>query len=136
MKLLVDACVWSLSLRRRATAHITPAEQKVIFALKEAIGDRRVAIIGPIRQEILSGIRDRARLAKVRELLDPFRDEEIASADYIQAARMFNTCQDHGVGCGPIDMLLCAVAARLQCDILTCDQGLRRCADVLKTAGL
>ncbi len=136
MKLLVDTCVWSLSLRRRDAARLDPAEEKIRAALKETIRDRRIVMIGPIRQEILSGIRDRGQFAKVQDLLDPFRDEEIAPEDYIQAARMFNVCQDHGVRCGPVDMLLCAVAARLQCGILTCDRSLQRCADVLKGAGL
>ena len=136
MKELVDTCVWSLSLRRRDTTRIDAQEQQALAQLKEAIRDRRTAIIGPIRQEILSGIRDRAQFAKIQELLDPFRDEAVTAADYVDAARLFNLCQDHGVQCGPVDMLICAVAVRMHWAILTFDQGLKRCIQVLQTEGL
>jgi hypothetical protein len=136
LKELVDTCVWSLSLRRRDKTRINAQEQQALAQLKEAIRDRRAAIIGPIRQEILSGIRDRAQFAKIQELLDPFRDEAVTAADYVDAARLFNLCQDHGVQCGPVDMLICAVAVRMHWAILTFDQGLKRCIHVLQTEGL
>ena len=43
---------------------------------------------------------------------------------------------DHGVECGPIDILICAVAVKMHYDILTYDQGLKRCIQVLRTEGL
>ena len=136
MKLIVDTCVWSLSLRRRNAARINTGEQQLLTQLREAIQDRRVVMLGPIRQEILSGIRDKAQFAKTEELLDPFRDEQIAAGDYVEAARLFNLCQTHGVQCGPVDILICAVAVRNRFRILTTDQGLERCLEVLKTEGI
>ena len=135
MKTIVDTCVWSLALRRRNKTQINPREQQLIFEFREAVQDRRAAIVGPIRQEILSGIRNRAQFAKTEDLLDPFCDEEIVAADYVQAARFFNLCRDHGIECGPVDILLCAVAARKRFTILTSDQGLKRCVAVLRTEG-
>jgi predicted nucleic acid-binding protein len=134
LKLLVDTCVWSLSLRRRDKTRISAYEQQILAQLIEAIQDRRAAIIGPVRQEILSCIRDRAQFAKTEELLEPFCDEGLTTADYVQAAHLFNVCQDHGVQCGPVDILLCAVAARMKYSILTYDQGLMCCIEVLRTA--
>jgi hypothetical protein len=136
LKEIVDTCVWSLSLRRRDKTRINANEQQMLAQFREAIQDRRAVIIGPIRQEILSGIRDQAQFAKAEELLDPFRDEEVTTADYVDAARLFNLCQDHGVQCGPVDILLCAVAARKHYGILTYDQGLKRCMEVLRSEGL
>src|ERR1035437_6885065 len=136
MKLIVDTCVWSLSLRRQDPTRINADEQQILTQMREAIQDRRAAIIGPIRQEVLSGIRNKAHFAKTEELLEPFRDEEIIAADYLQAARLFNLCRDHGVECGPVDTLICAVAARKRFGILTSDQGLQRCVHVLRSAGL
>jgi hypothetical protein len=104
--------------------------------LREAIQDRRVVMIGPIRQEILSGIKDRAQFAKTEELLDPFCNEAIVDGDYVEAARLFNLCRAHGVQCGPVDMLICAVAVRGPYRILTNDQGLLNCVEVLKAEGL
>lgn len=136
MKLIVDTCVWSLSLRRRSAARLNAGEQQIVAQLKEAIQDGRALIAGPIRQEILSGIRDKAQFAKTEGLLDPFLDEEIAESDYVEAARFFNLFQDHGVQCGSTDALLCAVAVRNRYGILTCDGGLLRCIGVLRAEGL
>jgi len=136
MKTIVDTCVWSLALRRQDPSKLTAVDLQIIAQLQEAIREGRVIIIGPIRQEILSGIRNKARFAKTQALLDPFRDEEIAAEDFVDAARFFNFCCDHGVECGTIDILICAVAARAQYDILTNDKGLKRCIQLLRTQGL
>ena len=134
MKVIVDTCVWSLSLRRRSAARLNIAEQQMVEQLRHAIQDGKAAIIGPIRQEILSGIRDKAHFSKTKGLLDPFVDEEIVASDYLEAARLYNLCRDHGVECGPLDILICAVAVRNHYDILTSDAGLGRCIAVLRGA--
>jgi predicted nucleic acid-binding protein len=136
MKVIVDTCVWSLSLRRRSAARLKTGEQQMVAQLREAIQDGNALIVGPIRQEILSGIRDKAQFAKTEELLDPFRDEDITASDYVDAARLFNLCQDHGVQCGAVDTLLCAVAVRNRYGILTYDGGLKRCIEALRAEGL
>jgi len=132
MKVIVDTCVWSLSLRRRSAASLKIGEQQMVAQLRQAIQDGNAAIIGPIRQEILSGIRDKAHFARTEGLLDPFRDEEITASDYVEAARLYNLCRDHGVECGSLDILICAVAVRNHYDILTSDAGLGRCISVLR----
>jgi predicted nucleic acid-binding protein len=136
MKALVDTCVWSLMLRRRNPDQINPAERRIVSELKEAIQERRAAIIGPVRQEILSGIRDGAVFAFTAGLLEPFRDVEILPGDFVEAARLFNLCRNHGVQSGPVDILLCAVAARNHYAILTIDHGLERCVEVLRMEGI
>jgi predicted nucleic acid-binding protein len=135
MKIIVDTCIWSLSLRRANQARLTAQEQKVVADLREAIRDDRVAIIGPIRQELLSGIRDKTKFTQTRDLLGPFLDEEIVPEDYVEAARLFNLCRDHGVECGPVDILICSVAIRSGYSILTTDHGLTRCIEVLRSKG-
>jgi len=50
--LLVDTSVWSLALRRKK-AEVLSGEQMLAAALAQAIADARVAMIGPIRQELL-----------------------------------------------------------------------------------
>ncbi len=55
MKVLVDTSVWSIVLRR---AKRTRGE--VSDELRSLILEHRVEIIGPIRQEILSGLREDA----------------------------------------------------------------------------
>jgi hypothetical protein len=128
----VDTCVWSLALRRRNKALLQAEEQRLFGLLSEAIRDGRVMMIGPIRQELLCGIRDKAHFARTQRLLEAFADEELATDDYVEAARCFNSCRKHGVESGGIDMLICAVAAQRRCGILTSDRGLLRCIEVLR----
>jgi hypothetical protein len=54
MKVLIDTPIWSLALRREKT--LSRGEQALIAELNELINEVRVALIGPIRQELLSGI--------------------------------------------------------------------------------
>lgn len=63
MRVLVDTSVWSLALRRGAAESVSVPAQ----ALRSLLADHRIQMIGPIRQELLSGIRDERqfdRLAK------------------------------------------------------------------------
>lgn len=136
MKLLVDTCAWSLLLRRKSSAALNRDEQATLTSLTEAIRDGRVAIIGPIRQEILSGIRGSGQFEKLRNALTAFPDEELSTLNYEEAARLFNICRSQGIACGSTDILICAVAARKQWNILTYGQGLKRCMEVLQTEGL
>jgi hypothetical protein len=136
VKVLVDTCVWSLALRRKNRTALSANEQRMVASLTQAIQDGRVAMIGPIRQEVLSGIKNSAQFEKLRSALEAFPDEPLTTLHYEEAARLFNLCRGHGVECGPVDILICAVAARQHWTILTSDQGLKRCMDVLKTEKL
>lgn len=53
MKVLVDTPVWSYALRTRQTEYSNEIDQ-----FESLIKDQRALIIGPIRQEILSGYSD------------------------------------------------------------------------------
>jgi predicted nucleic acid-binding protein len=135
VKVLVDTCIWSLALRRSSAVRSGP-EGALVAALEEALRDGRAAIIGPIRQEILSGIRDQAQFEKIRKTLQPLEDEALTTSDFEQAAKLFNLRRSHGVQCGPIDMLICAVVVRTRWAIMSSDEGLLRCVKVLQTCGL
>ena len=136
MSVLADACTWSLLLRRKNRAALSGDEQMLLTSLTESIQDGRVVIIGPVRQEVLSGIKDLAQFEKLRAALKAFRDEPLTTHHYEEAARLFNLCRSHGVECGSTDMLICAVAVELDLAVLTNDQGLLRCIQVLRTEGL
>ena len=132
MKVLVDTCVWSLSLRRRkGTTGLTSDEQGLVIVLTEAIRDGRIAMVGPIRQELLSGIRDAGQFEKLRSILDAFPDEPITTEIYVEAARLDNLCRARGVQCGEVDMLLCAAASHYGWTILTSDVSLLSCNKVI-----
>jgi predicted nucleic acid-binding protein len=128
MKVLVDTSVWSLAFRRRAPADPTVEE------LRRLIGHGRAAMVGPIRQEILSGIRDTTTFERLRDHLRAFPDEPITQADYERAAECFNTCRARGLQGSNTDFLLCAVAERHKLPILTTDDDFARYARVLPIA--
>ena len=136
MKTLVDSCVWSLLLRRKDKSALSGDEQQKVMLMRNAIQDGRVAIIGPIRQEVLSGVKDSAQFEKLRRSLETFQDGPLTTPLYEDAARMFNLCRSRGVECGRVDMLLCAVAVLKHWAILTNDGGLKRCIEVLRTEGV
>lgn len=135
MKVLVDTCAWSLLLRRGNPVALNGEENFMLTSLKDAIQDGRVAMVGPVRQEVLSGIKESAQFARLRNALEAFPDEPITTEDYEEAARLFNFCRSRGVECGAVDILLCAVASRERWSLLTNDGGIKRCMEALKLEG-
>jgi predicted nucleic acid-binding protein len=126
MRVLVDSSVWSLALRRRRG--IDGPEVQELRSLAE---EGRVAIIGPIRQELLSGVRTAESFERLRDHLQPFPDEPLETADFERAAEHFNNCRARGVQGSNTDFLICAVAERRDLPILTTDDDFSRFAAVL-----
>jgi predicted nucleic acid-binding protein len=81
-----------------------------------------VEIIGPIRQEVLSGIRDRSKLETVRDRLRAFPDLEIGTGDYEEAAAYYNRCRAKGIQGSFTDCVICAAAVRHELEIFTDDR--------------
>lgn len=127
MKVLVDTAIWSLALRRRGGS----GNDAAIAELASLVEDGRVAMIGPIRQELLSGIREQAQFERLRQHLRAFPDTEITSADHEEAASFFNRCREKGVQGSNTDFLICAVAARHDFSIFTTDEDFKHFAGVL-----
>lgn len=90
--------------------------------LRALIADLAVRIIGPIRQEILSGIKSGAQFDQLRETLRAFPDLPLNSQDYERAAEFFNTCRRQGVQGSNTDFLICAIAERNDLAIFTTDR--------------
>ena len=78
-------------------------------------------LVGPIRQEILSGIRREETFIAIQESLGDFRYLDIFPSDYDLAARFFNVCRAHGITGTAVDLLICAVAHRFDVPIFTTD---------------
>ena len=118
MKVLVDTSVWSLALRRRRSER----QAAVAAELARLIAEFEVAIIGPIRQELLSGIREEKQYLVLQEKLRAFPDLRLEAADYEMAARFFNECRAKGVQGSNTDFLLCAVSVLRGMTIFTTDK--------------
>jgi predicted nucleic acid-binding protein len=116
VNVLVDTSVWSLALRRPA-APVSAETSELIELVREG----RVAIIGAIRQEILSGIRLAEQYKKLRDRLRAFGDIQLDGLDYEEAATCFNRCRAKGLQGSNTDFLMCAVSLRRDLAILTAD---------------
>ena len=81
-----------------------------------------MVMIGPVRQELLSGIRDPAQFRKLRDHLRAFPDLPLATADFEYAAELFNLCRAKGVQGSNTDFLIGAIAVNHQLAILTTDK--------------
>ncbi len=85
------------------------------------IADDGVALLGVIRQEVLSGIREVEQFVRLREYLRAFPNLELAIEDDELAAEFYNICRRNGIQGSNTDFLICAVASRRGYSILTTD---------------
>jgi len=103
----------------------------VTQALAEVIRDGRAQLVGVVRQELLSGIREEERFRKLRDYLRAFDDPPLETGDHEQAAQMHNRCRARGIAGPEIDFLVCAMASRRNWQIFTTDQNFERYSRVL-----
>jgi len=130
MTVLVDTPVWSLALRRKPQ-DLSRHEQALTQALADLIHDGRAQIMGVIRQELLSGIRQSEQFEKLRQYLRAFAEPTLEVHDYEEAAQMHNHCRAQGIAGSAIDFLICAVAQRRDWQVFTTDRDFERYAKVL-----
>ena len=126
MRVLIDTSVWSLALRRAR-----PARAPIVEELAGLVRQRRAVIIGPIRQEILSGLKGTQQFQTLRDHLRAFPDLELETADFEEAAQCFNRCRSKGIQGSNTDFLMCAVASRRDLSIFTADGDFREFRRVL-----
>ncbi|HDO31327.1 MAG TPA: PIN domain-containing protein [Desulfobacteraceae bacterium] len=117
MKIIIDTCVWSLALRRNE-----PQSNGYVEELKELIKEVRAQLVGPIRQELLSGIKSKKQFNLLRSHLEAFEDLELEREDCELAAEYFNMARNKGVQGSNTDFLICAIATRRKMSILTTDK--------------
>ncbi|MBN2037032.1 MAG: PIN domain-containing protein [Chitinispirillaceae bacterium] len=115
MNVLVDTCVWSYALRHKKP-NIEIKEK-----LKDIISDGRLAIIGPIRQEILSGVSSENQFESLKEHLSPFEDIPLHSNHFITAAEFHNICMKKGIQGSHTDFLICSISYLEKLKIFTTD---------------
>ncbi len=117
MNVLVDTSVWSELLRRRG-----PYTSDVRESLSELIAAQRVVMIGPIRQELLSGIRSEVEFKQVRAKLKAFPDLALTAGDFELAAEYSNRCRSGGIQGSGTDFLICAVSISRGLALFTLDR--------------
>jgi predicted nucleic acid-binding protein len=121
VKVVVDTPVWSLALRRKRSV-LAPFEVRVTQLLDRIVDEGRIQLLGPVRQELLSGLREEAQFLRLRDYLRDFPDCALTAADHEQAAQASNRCRKTGIASTSVDMLICAVALHHGWEIFTTDQ--------------
>jgi predicted nucleic acid-binding protein len=126
VKVIVDTSVWSLALRHSGKEPSVP-----VLELRALIEDFRVQMLGVIRQELLSGVREKRHFDALEKHLRSFPDVPIATEDHVQAAAYFNLCRSKGVQGSSTDFLICAAAVRNGFSIFTTDRDFESFAEHL-----
>ena len=117
MKIIIDTCVWSLALRRNESQSNGRVEE-----LKELIKEVRAQLIGPVRQELLSGIKLEKQFHTLKKHLYAFEDLELAKEDYELAAEYYKAAGRNGIQGSNTDFLICAIAVRRNMPVFTADK--------------
>jgi hypothetical protein len=125
MLVLLDTPIWLLALRRK-DADLNSREQRFTQALRELIQDGRAQLVGPVRQELLSGLREEASFKKLPDQLRAFEQVTLDFSDYEEAAQLNNQCRARGIARSAIDFLICATALRRGWQAFTTDQDFLR----------
>lgn len=115
MSVLVDTTVWSALLRRQNPNSLEARELQRLILLQQA------KIIGPVRQELLSGVRSTKQFAWLRTYLQSFEDLRMREKHFERAAEFSNTCAARGIQGSPTDFLMCAVSEIESMEIFTVD---------------
>jgi len=126
LSVLVDTGVWARFLRVKPLSG-DPHVAEFRRLREEGV----VTIIGPIRQEILSGAAPRERFEQLREVLRAFPEIVLRAEDYEQAAEFYNCCRSKGEQATNVDLLLCAVSARHHLPVYSLDGDFTRLAKLL-----
>lgn len=126
---LVDTSIWSAALRRNKPLSTTEAKAKSL--LTNLIEHGRAAITGPIRQELLSGLKHEEQFKALSSRLAAFPDLPIETKHWVAAAGMFNSCRNRGIQGSHIDFLICAVAKENNLPIATLDEDFASYAPIL-----
>ncbi|MDC0325505.1 PIN domain nuclease [bacterium] len=114
---IVDSDVWSEVFRCRSAEPSSYTNKLESLILKD-----EVVIIGAIRQEVLSGIKNEIQFDKVKHSLKSFPDVPLTEDVYEIVASFYNRCRSNGVQGPHTDFLICACSAVFYLDILSKDR--------------
>ncbi|MCF7674501.1 MAG: PIN domain-containing protein [Akkermansiaceae bacterium] len=126
MKVIVDTSVWSLAFRRKAV--VKTAE---VVDLVRVVEEGLVVLLGPVRQEVLSGIKHREQFDRLRERLAAFPDLELKTRDFETAAELCNLWIAKGVQASHTDFLIAAAAIIRGYAVLSADQDFMNIARIV-----
>ena len=92
--IIIDTTIWSKAYRRKKTAD---QDQNIVNELLDILDSQKEVLIGPVRQELLSGISDKNTFSDLKIKLNGYNNYEIQIHDYDLAAEYFNICMSNGI---------------------------------------
>ena len=113
---VVDTSVFSLFLRRSQKL-----DDEHLTLFHDLFEKDQIVLLGPVYQELLSGIRHEEQFERLADILNGFNIELATVADYQEAARFFNICRGKGIQGLSFDFLICATSSLRNYQILTLD---------------
>lgn len=116
MKIIIDTSVWSRFFRRTVNW-----ADPIVVELHDLIDESRAQMIGPVRQEVLSGIRFTTQYVRLRKHLRAFPDLPLEMKDYEVGAEYYNLCRKKGIQGSNVDFLICSIAKHRNMPIFTTD---------------
>ncbi len=120
---IVDSDVWSEAFRRKPDSWSPQVKR-----LQELIDKEEILMIGPIRQEVLSGLREGKRYDAIRKALRSWLDEPLKTEVFEMAASFYNLCRSKGVQGSHTDFLICSCAVSWDAEILSKDNDYKQYA--------
>jgi predicted nucleic acid-binding protein len=116
--IVVDTPIWSIAFRRTASGAFLPLRDELLRLVRT----KEAALLGIIRQEVLSGVSHAGQFIRLRDQLRAFPDIPIETQDFESAAECFNLCRAKGVQGSHSDFLICAIALRYDLAVFTTDR--------------
>ena len=130
MNILVDTSVWSLGLRR-AHRDLNPVERAIFFEWHDILKRGDACLIGPILQEVLSGISNPKLVQDLALQLMTVTQIRTTQSTWMLAAEFYNLCRAAGIVPEAIDMSICAAASESGIPIFTTDPDFTRYVKIL-----
>ena len=128
--ILIDTSVLSLAFRRKRR-DLNREEKAAAFKLEELLARGEAVMIGPIRQEVLSGITNQEQYERLRRRLSAVNDLRMERDTFERAAEFANKCVVAGVAPGSVDMMICAAAWVYNTSIFSTDPDFVRYSGLL-----
>jgi predicted nucleic acid-binding protein len=105
---------------------LNPKELSAVQSLRQLVADRRARVIGSIRQELLSGIRNADQFEALQHRFRDFEDAAVTTADHEVAAEISPKCRRMGIAASAMDALICALATLRNWEIFSWDKDFER----------
>ena len=87
----------------------------------DLIFQREAVLLGIVKQELLSGVKEPERFKKLLFALSDFDTLLASDEDHVLAGRYFSKCRSEGVQGSFSDFLICAQASNNRMSILSSD---------------